>query len=153
MALWPLGRDAHFTHGLIVLRRAQDDAEEVVSIISSFFIITRPHRLTVRTAGSHPANRGSIPRGAATSLSPFSSSVIASCTGDNFGVCLPANASYEIPSGNISDCSRNCFSGRAFAPNTDASVFHTCTVHQLFLPMFRRTPGNRETDLRKRKPM
>ncbi len=31
--------------------------------------ITRRHRLTVRTRGSHPRNRGSIPLGATTELS------------------------------------------------------------------------------------
>ena len=28
--------------------------------------VRRPHRLTVRTSGSHPGNRGSIPRGVTT---------------------------------------------------------------------------------------
>lgn len=35
----------------------------------------RPHRLAARTAGSHPANLGSIPNGVTFLLSSFSSFV------------------------------------------------------------------------------
>ncbi len=37
--------------------------EHVRPIITPHSSSIRPHRLVVRTAGSHPANRGSIPRG------------------------------------------------------------------------------------------
>ena len=41
----------------------------------------RPHRLVVRTAGFHPANRGSIPRGVTTKNTQLLLGVFCWCVG------------------------------------------------------------------------
>ena len=48
--------------GLILLRNMETSFATDRYASTSDRLLTRPHRLTVRTPGFHPGNRGSIPR-------------------------------------------------------------------------------------------